>query len=173
MDQRSLYFVAVLPDEESAEAFRSLQEEMCALFDVCRALRTPPHLTIVPPFKAHSSKEPKFEKALREILFEPFEMRISGFSRFGRRVIFVQPEQSVPLAELHERAANAFSKWHQPETGKPFNPHFTIGYRDLEPVFRSAWPHFREKTTPDHIRIEKMVLFKHVDRRWQVLCDIF
>lgn len=173
MDRPSLYFLAVLPDGDSAGAFRSLQEEMCALFDVCRALRTPPHLTIVPPFKALSAEEPEFEKALRGIPFQPFEMRISGFSRFGRRVIFVQPEMCDSLRILHRLASKAFASWHTPEKERPFNPHFTIGYRNLEPVFQSAWPHFREKTTPGVIRIERMVLFKHVKGRWQVCCDIF
>ncbi len=173
MDHPSLYFLAVLPDEESTNAFRSLQEEMCALFDVCRALRTPPHLTIVPPFKALVTEEPKFEKALRQLPFEPFEMDISGISRFGKRVIFVQPEMCDPLRDLHDLASKAFSRWQKPEENKKFNPHFTIGYRDLEPVFRSAWPHFREKPTPGRIRIEKMVLFKHVDRRWQVRYETF
>lgn len=173
MAGRSLYFVAVTPQDSFSLAIRAFQQEMCDLFDVCRALRTLPHLTLVPPFHAPAGDEELLKSALDKVQFTPFALGLSGFGRFGKRVIFIKPEISEPLHALQTRTSEAFSPWRRLEKGRPFNPHFTIGYRDLEPVFRSAWPHFRDRPVPRQAVIEKIVLFRHDGRRWRVCYDIF
>ena len=47
-----LYFIAMIAGGKEAGIIRSLQEEMCQLYEVCQALKSPPHITLIPPFRS-------------------------------------------------------------------------------------------------------------------------
>jgi 2'-5' RNA ligase len=173
MAQTSLYFIAILPDKQTSKWIRTLQEEMCSLFGVCKAMRTPPHITIVPPFQYREDTEYRLIQAFHQISFAPFDLPIEGLGRFGKQVIFVKPEVIDSLESLYRNAQEQVKNLIAIEKQKSFHPHFTIGYRDLAPVFLNAWKHFEAQEIPITAHIEKMVLFKHQDKRWQILTKIF
>jgi len=172
MARSSLYFVALTPEASFTRFIRKLQQEMCDQFGVCHALRTPPHITLVPPFRALADQEVDLNKALLSISFDSFQLPILGMGRFGKRVIFVKPEVNPELKLLHTSAQKAFELWSKPEQ-RPFHPHFTIGYRDLEPVFLKAWKHFEAHDIPSEMCIENIVLFKYQEKRWEILTKKF
>ena len=173
MSDKALYFIAVLPDKQTSEWIRSLQEEMCSLFGVCKAMRTPPHITVIPPFQFSENTEFKLIQAFHQISFLPFNLPIAGLDRFGKQVIFVKPQVIDSLESLYMDALEQIQHLITIEKQKSFHPHFTIGYRDLAPVFLNAWKHFKVQEIPVSAHIEKLVLFKHQEKQWQILANIF
>jgi 2'-5' RNA ligase len=172
MDQSSLYFVALTPEASFTSFIRTRQLEMCDLFGVCRALRTPPHVTLVPPFRCIEDYKKDLQNALSETNFEPFDLPMIGMGKFGKRVIFIKPEINGELKRLHTATQIAYNPWSKPEE-QPFHPHFTIGYRNLEPVFDEAWVYFQEVKIPPVAKMVKVALFKHLNKRWQILSENF
>jgi len=62
---------------------------------------------------------------LASINFKPFEIELSTFEFFPRRVLFLAFRSSLELIELEKQIATIFSEWIKPEA-KAFVPHITV-----------------------------------------------
>jgi 2'-5' RNA ligase len=49
---KSPWFIAVIPPEDIQEAVTALKREAAARFESRHALKSPPHVTLIPPFVA-------------------------------------------------------------------------------------------------------------------------
>ncbi len=184
-----LYFVAFLLPPKQAEELRSFQWQAAELFHSKRALRNPPHITLLPPFRFPSGKHPRLqedeaEKSLikrlqtfaerpstKEILSR-LKIRLEDFGFFAPRVVFVNVYPDKALLQLQADLQKATAELTGfPETPhRPFHPHVTVAYRDLsKEQFPRAKRHFEKLSYRTSFKAEAFHLLKHENRRWKVI----
>jgi 2'-5' RNA ligase len=171
----SLYFVALLPPKDIRQEVTAFKQEAAERFGSSYALKSPPHITLVPPFRYPADEEPTLHAALTEAAsrVQPFSVQLRSFARFDQRVIFVDVLSDETLDFCQRVTAEVF---HQraditPEV-RSFHPHMTVAFRDLtRPVFPAAWAHFSALTYEREFTAGALTLLRHSGQRWEVLTN--
>jgi 2'-5' RNA ligase len=73
-DKTHLYFIALVVHGELAEKIRTIQLYCSETYQSKKALRSPPHVTLIPPFRHDDSIENILDKKLT-----PFFRQVSFF----------------------------------------------------------------------------------------------
>lgn len=168
-------FLALLPPLPLQEQVRALQQEFVDRFSSRAALRSPPHITLVPPFEWLTSEWPTLIESLQVFAASqaPLSVELSGFGAFAPRVIYIQVVPSPELQQLQSRVqAHLLPLLHpkHPSTySRPFVPHMTVAFRDLTPRhFHAAWPEFQLRQFQASFAATDLTLLQHDGQRWQV-----
>lgn len=169
-----MYFVAhVLPDalNEKILTYKKLMREKYG----CRVgLKSPAHITLLPPFWMEGEKEDLLIRELQKTTCrEPFILCTKYFSSFTPRTIFIALKENAPLNELKEKT-NALFKDHPhfkiKTDARPFHPHITIATRDLHKKdYHDAWPYFQRTEFREEWMAEGVSLLKHNSLNWDVI----
>lgn len=173
MERRARFFVAVVPPPEVRERARAVQAFIAERFGSRAALRSPPHVTLVPPF-LHEDAAP-LNEALSGFVAgrAPFSMSLPGFAAFAPRVIYIHVEPSPALAGLQgdlERVMH--ERFGLPLSTRGFTPHLSVGRRDLTRAnFALAWEHFREASFAESFDVRSVVLLRHEGGEWHIQCE--
>ena len=167
-----LYFIALVTTGALAEKIRQIQVYCSETYQSKKALRSPPHVTLVPPFRQDES----IENILREKLtpffqkYSPFTLELNGFGRFDNRVIFIRPEKNPYLQKLEEELRHFLSadfSFIERTPSRAYNPHITIASGDLrKKIFPSAWQEFEHKTFNDRWNVTSAHLLRHDGKVW-------
>ncbi|MFQ3614343.1 MAG: 2'-5' RNA ligase family protein [Cyanobacteriota bacterium] len=168
-------FLALLPPLPLQEQVRALQQEFVDRFASRAALRSPPHITLVPPFEWPRSEWPALIGSLRIFAAsqDAISVELSGFGAFAPRVIYIQV---VPSAELQQLQSGVQAHWlpllnlKSPSTrSRPFVPHMTVAFRDLtHHHFRDAWLEFQPRRFQASFSVTHLTLLQHEGQQWQV-----
>lgn len=172
-----LYFIALVIDGEVGENITRIKEEVAEKYGSKRALNSPPHITIVPPFRMDRDS---LDRKLAPVLFElaarreSFEIKLDGFSAFKPRVIFVHPVDHPELSGLQsnviEVLSHRFSEIDAPD--RPFHAHVTIAFRDLtQSAFYKAWPQFEKRHFTASYLCTDITILKHEEGKWVPYID--
>jgi 2'-5' RNA ligase len=171
----NMYFIAlVLPTKINDEILK-WKMFMRDHFNCLVALRSPAHITLVPPFWMNDSLENKLEDAISQFSQQqvPFEINLERFAAFTPRVIYVDVLSTPQLQTLHDQlhecliAGNLFPI---KKEVRSFHPHVTIATRDLhKKAFYKAWEIFQKETYKATCRIKEISLLKHNQKNWDVL----
>src|SRR5215218_4439421 len=105
-----MYFVAiVLPDELNKKVLK-WKNYMYEKFGCKVGLKSPAHITLIPPFWMHEEKEPEFLSDIDDISLSarPFTIEIKNFSAFKPRTIYVDVVANEKLRSL-KAAVDKFS----------------------------------------------------------------
>lgn len=168
-----LFFIALLPPKEISDKIIAIQKAMAVKYDSRHALKSPPHITLIPPFKFSSD----FEKVITEPLTDffrqcaPFTIQLNKFSRFERnRVVFINVIKNEHLIETYHELIN-FVRNNLPielqHIHEQFTPHLTIASRDLrKEMFREACEEFKEKTFDENFQVYSAFLLRHSGKEW-------
>lgn len=174
-NSHQLYFVAILPPKRVYTKIRELQYEIKKRYGCKQALKPPVHITLQAPFKRPHIEEAGIISKLQEFTStQPsFIIQINGFGTFEPHTIFVKPEKTSGLMELHS-ALISFLKAELNFTQEEivytqFNPHFTIAYRDLKPKYMEVWSEFRNCEYIDEFKVVEICLLKHNYRFWEIV----
>lgn len=168
----SLYFVAVEPQTELITKIREIQEDFALRFFSKKAANNFPHITLIPPFSHDEENEGEvighFQKT--EINSDPFYVglqRFGSFSHSKNPVIYIKPQLSSELLQLHESFEKSMQRF---SFVRNFNPHITVAYRDLTVEnFQKAWTEYQHKDFCGEFLISTVGLYKHSARKWQLL----
>lgn len=172
--QDQLFFIAVLPPLEIQEEVTAFKEYAERYFRSSHALRSPPHITLFPPFRWPASRREALSGILAGFAREEasFLLRLNDFACFRPRVIYVDILPSTELTGLHRRLSERLDR----DLGlaqkgrRDFHPHMTVAFKDLRPsMFNKAWAHFSGIPYERYFRVTALALLRHVDRRWQVV----
>ena len=167
-----MFFIALLLPEELNEKVRAYKKYMQERYGCSVALRSPAHITLVPPFWFDENKEAGLIQSVENFDFGPgFSLTTHHFSSFPPRTLFIALEPSEELTQLKERSDLHFrqSGFHIPTDTRAFHPHITIATRDLHKKdFHEAWNFFKDKQFIHRFRAEKLSLMKHNGRIWEV-----
>lgn len=170
--QHPLFFIALLPDETIQREVTGFKHFCADHFDARHALKSPPHITLVSPFRWDEKRLPELCQALDGFSKKQhvFEIGLHDFDCFVPRVLFVAIEPNPELSGL----AGALSRQLEQSVGLKqdgrhgFNPHMTIAHRDLDrQIFPKAWAHFSKLEYRRQFLAEGLTLLKHRGGRWE------
>lgn len=171
------YFVALLPPPPLREQIITLQEQIAVRCACQAALRSPPHLTLQPPFVWPTAELTSLEHTLAEAAagHSPLAIQLCGYGAFVPRVIYLQVTPSPALItlqrELMARLADRLGV--TPGPPRPFVPHLTLAFRDLSPAaFWRTWPDLQAQPWEATFWATALTLLRHDGHRWQVFRQI-
>lgn len=163
----SLYFIGLLPPAPLQQAINGFKQEAADHFNARHAFRSPPHITLQPPFSWSKAELPKLLDGLKAFAGEiaVFEITFRDFHHFAPRVIYVDVVPSEALTALRQRllqlTEDQFSIVEK-HKNSPFFPHATIAFRDLKRKdFTAAWAHFAGKRYEATFAAKALYLFEH------------
>lgn len=169
----ALYFIAIAaPPEVDREVLR-FKHSMLDQYGCKVALRSPAHITLVPPFNLPDAQRELLERALLGVAagVEDFEVVLKNFAAFPPRVIYVDVVHSKPLQQVQallER--HLLPLFPVKKSTRPFHPHVTIANRDLDKLhFAEAWNHFSEKDFTAAFSAAGLSLLRYDGTRWQIV----
>jgi 2'-5' RNA ligase len=136
------------------------------------AVRLPPHITLIPPFRLPAAEfEPSALPALQAFAAgqAPFSVGLEDFAWFGNRTLFVRVTQTAALQAFHA----ALVAWCRaylpavPHEKRPFTAHMTLATRDLPPELVPAMRQdFAQRRYAATFPVPSFVLFRHDGRQW-------
>ncbi|GAB4355671.1 MAG: 2'-5' RNA ligase family protein [Cyanophyceae cyanobacterium] len=128
------WFIALLSPPPIASAVDTLARESCRHWGDGRALRSPPHVTLIPPFRRSRDAIAPVQTWLRSMAqgCQPFEMTWGGWDCFAPRVIYLAVPPTEPLQRLRHQLMDGirdeFAIDHPRDRDRPFCPHVTLAY---------------------------------------------
>jgi len=175
LQSHKLFFIALLPPQEIQEYANQIKQYFADNYASRHAQKSPPHITLQPPFEWQDDKLPALEESLKDFAsrrdFVP--MTLSGFAAFAPRVIYINVVRSPELLALHadlmahlETELGIVDK-----VGKtrPFAPHMTVAFKDLtKQNFKAAWPEFEKRELHFDFTASTLTLLLHDGKRWNI-----
>ncbi|GAA4400369.1 2'-5' RNA ligase family protein [Nibrella viscosa] len=163
--------MALLPDEAIQQEVTVFKRAAAEQFGSRHALKSPPHITIVPPFKLANDKITALQEALTTAASQlfPFSIHLHNFDHFGQRVIFVNVKTDESLQHCYQVTTEVF---HQqlglkPDP-RPFHAHMTVAFKDLHrSAFPDAWAYFSQQPYDRTFTAHTLTLLKHTRQRWE------
>ena len=169
-----MYFLAIVLPAPFDEKLRRYKKWMQEKWSCNVGLKSPAHITIIPPFWMPEEKEEALREDMEKLAGQvpPFVLTTDNFSAFRPRTIFVAVQPNAVLSQLKKLSADAF---HPLDYGlkietRPFHPHVTIATRDLHKKdFAEAWPYFEKETCIETLPVDGLSLLRHNSRTWDVV----
>jgi 2'-5' RNA ligase len=170
-----MYFIAVVAPADINDTVLKWKLLMKERFSCVVALRSPAHITLVPPFWMEDVKEDKLKNALDVFSRSqtPFAIAVKDFDVFKPRVIYVNVQPNNSLQSLRVRLEQFLLKQEYfpvKKEERPFHPHISIATRDLhKKAFREAWEIFKQKKYETTWIATGVSLLKHNQKNWDVI----
>jgi 2'-5' RNA ligase len=170
-----MYFIAIVLPASLNEKILPLKNMMKEKYGCHAALRSPSHITLVPPFWMDELEEPALNEDINNLSNElsTFTIKTNNFSCFRPRTIFIATEANNELNAIKKEADNYFTN--KPSykikiDTRPFHPHITIANRDLfKKNFYESWEYFKNKKFKEECVVTGMSLLKHNQKNWDVI----
>ncbi|RSK43983.1 2'-5' RNA ligase family protein [Hymenobacter rigui] len=167
-----LFLVVLLLPEPANQQVWALKQEVHKLTGSRNALRLPPHITLIPPFR-----QPAAVGQALELLLQDFAARqlcctavLQNFAWFESRTLYVPVIQAAGLHALHADLYAQCSR-HLPEVPaptRPFVPHVTLATRDLPsdqvPALRAQ---FATRAYAAQVTLRELAMYRHNGQLWQ------
>lgn len=173
MRKDPLYFIAILPPAEIQEEITAFKNNIAESWGPRHALRSPPHITLQPPFAWPDQRLSELQACLRDFAAKQtrFYVQLKNFGAFPPGVVFVQPVLSKELAGIYTNLIQCL----QTELGftdtrnqRSFHPHMTIAHRDVDAaVFPDIWRQFKGMPYERVFRAELISLLKLHEGKWK------
>ncbi len=170
----ALYFVAIVLPPDIAREVQKLQHYAADHFESSKALRSPPHITLVPPFFVHEERVELLKEtmAIYWVRKRPVQVSLDSPGSFGNKVIFIEVQKTPVLEELSREMILLLHSEKFPvkiET-RPYHPHVTIAFKDLKPsVFKEAFEYFRKIEFSATFETKRICLLKNSMAGWKVV----
>ncbi|MEA5626931.1 2'-5' RNA ligase family protein [Nostoc sp. UHCC 0251] len=171
----SRFFVALLPPQDIQDYANQIKQHFADHYASSAALKSPPHITLQPPFEWADANLPLLEASLKEFATgqHPVAITLKGFDAFAPRVIFINVVRSQELlnlqADLIAYTESNLGIVDKVSKTRPFAPHMTVAFRDLKKQnFRAAWPEFEKRQLHFEFTADKLTLLLHDGKRWNI-----
>jgi 2'-5' RNA ligase len=171
-----MYLIAIVLPQPLNERILSYKNFMLERFDCKVGLKSPAHITIIPPFWMEDEKEIQLFNDIDNLSsgIASFQIATNDFSAFKPRTIFIDVKPNKQLNSVKQSTDKFFKQ--RPEykakiENRPFHPHITIATRDLhKKAFYEAWPLFQNKNFEEEWTAKGMAVLRHNGRNWDVIC---
>ncbi|MDW8419172.1 MAG: 2'-5' RNA ligase family protein [Chitinophagales bacterium] len=170
-----MYYAAVVCPQEINSRIENFKNYMHERYGCTHALKSPAHITLIPPFYFDSNDELKLKEKLREVnkTLKPFEITLSGFGCFNQRVIYVDVMENASLNALYDAMTGFFADIltnTRHRENRNFHPHITIATRDIPPAdFGKAYEYFTALGFAARFRTTQISLLKLIQGKWEVV----
>ncbi|NEQ22092.1 MAG: 2'-5' RNA ligase family protein [Microcoleus sp. SIO2G3] len=169
------FFIALVPPLEIQDYANEIKEYFAQTYDSRAAQKSPPHITLQPPFEWQLDELPLLEQSLKTFAQSrtPVPITLQRFGAFVPRVIFINvlktPELLTLQNELMTYCKASLGIIEPVSKTRPFAPHMTVAFRDLtKQKFRAAWSEFQHRTLEFEFTATELTLLIHDGRRWNV-----
>lgn len=164
-------FLALIPPKPLLQKISRIKENFAETYEARHALKLPPHITLIPPFKIHKEAEPALLSALHETAKKTsaFDLELNGFDAFAPRVIFIKVVNPNQIKRLYDHVYKLAGDLLPPKPERELRPHITIATRDLSvQAFKKSFPLFKEKEFRAIFPVHSLFLFSHAGRNWEI-----
>ena len=175
---KRLFFIALLPPQNVQVYANQIKQHFATVYKSKAALKSPPHITIQPPFNWNINNLTTLEQVLQQFAQTQanIPIKLDGFSSFPPRVIYIDVNKTQKLLDLQknlgdylESSLNIIDKRNK---NRDFNPHLTVGFKDLSKNnFYRAWEEFKEKKVNFNFTVNKLTLLLHNQGKWEIKKD--
>jgi 2'-5' RNA ligase len=171
----NMYFIAIVLPNELDEKVLHWKKYMQEKYRCKVGLKSPAHITIVPPFWLEANME---EALLNDVDMvakdlHPFLVHTNDFSAFKPRTIFIGVAKNPELDNLKRKADQHFADKEQYKIKietRQFHPHITIATRDLfKKDFYESWPFFETQEFKEEWEANGLSVLRHNKRNWEVI----
>ncbi|UBF24055.1 2'-5' RNA ligase family protein [Kovacikia minuta CCNUW1] len=169
------FFIALLPPQEVQEYARGVQQVFVDRYNSQAALKSPPHITLQPPFEWLEQDLSSLNHTLSEFALQhpSVPITLSGFAAFAPRVIYINVQKTPELlglqADLMTAMESTLGIIDPVSKTRPFAPHLTVGFRDLtRQNFRAAWAEFQDCPVQFKFTVANLTLLIHNGQRWTI-----
>ncbi|ACK69343.1 Phosphoesterase HXTX [Gloeothece citriformis PCC 7424] len=173
--EKQLFFIALLPPEEVQQAANEIKHHFAEVYNSRAALKSPPHITLQPPFEWQLENLSILSQHLAEFVqnHASIPMILDGFAAFKPRVIYINVLKTPELLTIQKNLMNSLESSleiiHIPSKNRPFSPHLTVAYKDLTKAnFYQAWPEFAARPLRFEFIIPKLTLLIHQGKKWEI-----
>ncbi|MEH2096172.1 2'-5' RNA ligase [Nostoc sp. 'Peltigera membranacea cyanobiont' 213] len=171
----SRFFVALLPPQDIQDYANEIKQYFADRYASSGALKSPPHITLQPPFEWENANLPLLEASLEEFASgqQPVAITLRGFDAFSPRVIYINVVRSQELltlqTDLMAYIESNLAIVDEVSKTRPFAPHITVAFRDLKKQdFQAAWPEFQKRQLHFEFTADKLTLLLNDGKRWDI-----
>lgn len=167
-----MYFIAVAAPAAINEKVLQWKHYMRDHFGCTVALRSPAHITLIPPFWMNEQLEKQLIDDVEGFVMQQSSLDIGlhNFDAFKPRVIFIHVEENEALSKLKsalEQFLLSKNKYPVKKETRPFHAHLTIANRDLlKKDFAAAFDHFSKIKYAVSFPVQQLTLFRHDGSKW-------
>jgi 2'-5' RNA ligase len=169
------FFIALVPPPDIQQQITQIKLYFAEHYNSSRALKSPPHITLQPPFEWAATDVPKLEEYLKAFAAKRLAIPItlSGFAAFAPHVIYVDVVKSSALLELQTDLMADFETdlgiVDRVSQSRSFVPHMTVAFSDLtKPNFEAAWLEFQGRSIFFEFTVSELILLIHDGSQWHV-----
>ncbi|MEA5536584.1 2'-5' RNA ligase family protein [Crocosphaera sp. XPORK-15E] len=169
------FFIALLPPQEVQLEAHKIKQYFSEVYNSHAALKSPPHVTLQPPFEWEIEALSLLIEALQNFSQSQLSipMILDGFAAFKPRVIYINVLKNQELLliqkNLMSHLESSLNIVNPISKNCPFSPHLTVGFRDLtKPNFYLAWSEFQDKKFYFEFIIDKLTLLLHNGKMWEI-----
>ena len=169
------FFIALLPPLEFQNQVTEIKQYIADNYDSSHALKSPPHITLQPPFEWAIDSVKFLEQCVNSFANkqQPILVTLSGFAAFVPRVIYINviktPELLTLQKDLMQKMETGLGIVDPASKKRPFAPHITVGFKDLtKENFRKAWPEFENRALEFEFIANHLTLLIHNGKRWNI-----
>lgn len=169
-----LHFIAIVTPEAISRQVLEWKEYMLQRFHCKVALRSPAHITLIPPFQMPDALQADMKELLQPFaVSQPsFSVQLKNFAAFKPRVIYVHVEPNASLSALQNKLEATLlqsKRFPIKKEDRPFHPHITIANRDLKKEdFPLAWQHFQHLTYDASFSATAIALLRNNNKAWEI-----
>ncbi|WP_250123774.1 2'-5' RNA ligase family protein [Chroococcidiopsis sp. CCMEE 29] len=174
----SLFFIALLPPPDIQTYANQIKQHFADRYASRAAQKSPPHITLQPPFKWSNEALPILKQCLSQFVMNrvPVPVTLQGFAAFPPRVIYINVLKTEELLTLQaELMADLEAKLgivDPVSKTRPFAPHVTVAFKDLtKQNFRAAWAEFQQQQLEFEFTATDLTLLVHDGRQWNVSAE--
>ncbi|MCS4435670.1 2'-5' RNA ligase family protein [Aquiflexum gelatinilyticum] len=169
------YFIAIVPEGEIQQKATDLKLMLKEDFNLKYALKSPAHVTLKMPFNWNEAKESKLIDLLTGFCQDqqPFQLKFSGFDKFGKRVIFIKIKENPTLSSF-QIGLSKFCKTNlnlvEELVDRAYHPHMTLAFKDLKEIrFAEYWDFIKKQKFEAEQVVQDIALLKRIEGRWVVV----
>ena len=171
----NMYFIALVAPPDINEDILKWKNFFKEKYQCLVALKSPAHITLIPPFWMKEELEADLVKSIGEfsLAIKPFQVNLKNFAAFKPRVIYVEVVKNETLNDLQTALTDfvlSQDKYPVKKEDRPFHPHVTLAARDLyKKAFYDAWETFSVKKYEAAWVVNGISLLRHNKKNWDVI----
>ncbi|MBR8830635.1 MAG: RNA 2',3'-cyclic phosphodiesterase [Chroococcopsis gigantea SAG 12.99] len=171
---KNRFFIALLPSPEVQQLATKIKNDFAEIYNSKAALKSPPHVTLQPPFTWELKDLPLLKESLKVLArqYGSIPIVLDGFAVFAPRVIYIKVQRTPELLGLQKALEISLEKdfgiRNMSSKSRCFCPHMTVGFRDLTvDNFHKAWAEYQYKPFAFEFNVNALTLLQHDGTRWQ------
>lgn len=179
---KNLHFVAIIPPEPLQGEVYEFKKYISTKYPSTKSsLKSPAHITIIPPFSVQPGSEELLLKVLNSVISGtvPFQIQLHNFNFFNQQTIYVHVQENDALQSLYDKLYPHFSYMFEKDKAhifnRPFKAHMTVANRDFtESDFAAAKAEFEQKELTASFEVKSIYLlrFDVRDKKWENAAEI-